>query len=131
MHITIKRRPSWNLVTLHQILTDFWPLFYLDFGKNYHVQIITHERIAGSQIIFCTYVYNHKRKVKFESGHTPPKSDRVMAPFLLRIWENKPCPDDNSWKDWWNQMVFVTCVYITMKRMSNLNPVTLNKLFAQ
>ena len=85
--------------------------FYLDFGKNYHVTMITPEMIAGSQIIFCTYVYNHKRKVKFESGHTPPKSDRVMAPFWLRIWENKQCPDDNSWKDWQIQIIFCTDVY--------------------
>ena len=49
--------------------------------------------------------------MKFESGHTQPKSDRVMAPFWLRIWENKQCPDDNSWKDWWIQIVFGTCVY--------------------
>ena len=24
----------------------------------------------------------------FECGHTPSSLDRVMAPFLLRIWEN-------------------------------------------
>ena len=49
--------------------------------------------------------------MKFESGHTPTKSDRVMAHFLLRLWENKQCPDDYSWKDWWIQMMFGTCVY--------------------
>ena len=64
--------------------------------KNDHVLMITRERIDGSQIIFCTYVYNHKRIVIILSGHTPPKSVRVMAPFLLRIWENKQCPEDNS-----------------------------------
>ena len=68
--------------------------FLLRLWKNDHVQMITHETIDRSQIISCTYVYNHTRKVKLESGHTPPKSDRVMAPFLLRNWENKLCPDD-------------------------------------
>ena len=66
-------------------MTELWPPFYLDFGKNDHVQMITQERIDRSQIIFCTYVYNHTRKVKLESGHTPPKSDRIMAPFYLEI----------------------------------------------
>ena len=69
------------------------------------------------QIIFCSNVYNHKRKAKFESGHTPPKSDRVMAPFLLRNWENKLCPDDKLWKDWWIQVIFATCVYYHEKNV--------------
>ena len=59
MYITMKGRSSLNLLKLHQILADSKVLY-------------------RCIILYIMYVYNHKRKVKFKSGHAPPSFGRVM-----------------------------------------------------
>ena len=98
MHITIKRRSSSNLVTLHQILAELWPLFDSEFWKNDHFRMVTHVRIDGSKWNFA-YMYT------FLKGRWSTNL-ATLHHILTELWRlfyldfgKLPCPDDNSWKD--------------------------------
>ena len=80
-------------------------------------------------MISCIYVNIHKRKAYSKFGQGQPNFGRIMAPFLLRIWENNVQMMTQEIVDGSKQ--YFAHMYTTIKGMPSSNPVTPQQILSR